>query len=67
MGQKVKGFYVSLEKDLPYDDAEFVKKCILSLRGVSGVKMNVTTLDDWLNRQQIKYELRDKLLKIICD
>lgn len=67
MTESVKGFVVSLEKDIREDDVEYIVNAIKMIKGVQSVSLNVVNSDDYLNRTRIKYRLEDKLVKAVRD
>lgn len=62
MTDRVKGFWVSLDKDIRVDDFEAIEKAVLMIKGVQSVTTSVTTPDDWMNRERIRHEIAGKLL-----
>jgi hypothetical protein len=67
MSNRIKGFYVALEKDIKDEDFEYVKNAVLMIKGVHSIKENIADSDDWINRQQIKQELLKKIFDIFKD
>lgn len=67
MTDRVKGFTVTLEKDIRIDDVEVIMQAIRMIRGIADVEPSISTSEDHMNRQRIKYELRDKFYKFITD
>lgn len=65
MTDRVKGFYVALEKDIKTDDFETIKNAVMALRGVMSVEVSVDDSDDWMNRERVKFELRQELWEVI--
>ena len=63
----VKGFTVTLEKDIRIDDVEVIMQAIRMIRGIANVEPSISTSEDHMNRQRIKYELRDKFYKFMID
>jgi hypothetical protein len=59
MTERVKGFTVTLEKDIRIDDVEVIMQAIRMIRGIA----NVEPSDDIINRE--KYELRGKFYKFV--
>jgi len=62
MTDRVKGFVVTLEKDIRIDDVEVILSAIKMIRGIANVETSVSDYDDHMNRERIKYELRDKFI-----
>jgi hypothetical protein len=65
MTDRVKGFTVTLEKDIRIDDVEVIMQAIRMIRGIADVEPSISTSEDHMNRQRIKYELRDKFYKFM--
>ena len=64
MTDRLKGCVVAFESDIRDDDAEPILEAIKMLRGVAGVTFNITDPDDWINRQQVKTEIRSKFYEL---
>jgi hypothetical protein len=62
MTDRVKGFTVTLEKDCRIDDVEVIINAIRMIRGIADVEPSISTSEDYMNRQMIKSELREKFL-----
>lgn len=65
MTDRIKGFTVTLEKDIRVDDVEMIIQSIQMIRGIANVEPSISTPDDHMNRERIKYELRDKFYEFI--
>lgn len=65
MSDRIKGFVVVLEKDMKDEDFETVKNAVQAIRGVLKVEPSVVTPHDWMNREQVKGELRQQLWKTL--
>lgn len=65
MTDRVKGFTVTLEKDIRIDDVEEILSAVRMIRGVAHVEPSIRTSEDHMNRQRIKGELLTKLFKIL--
>lgn len=63
MSRSVKGFTITLEKDINEETIEAVVSAISMFKGVSSVKPVMSDVDDHINRQQIKCEYRNKFLE----
>ena len=63
MTDRVKGFTVTLEKDIRIDDVEVITQSILMIRGVAHVEPSISTHEDHMSRERVKYELREKFWK----
>ena len=67
MTDRVKGFTVTLERDFRDDDVEVILNAIKMIRGVANVEPSIVTSEDHINRERLKFELRDKFYKFIKD
>lgn len=67
MTDRVKGFTVTLEKDIRIDDVEVIMQAIRMIRGIADVKPSILTSEDYMNRQMVKYELREKFWKFYTE
>ena len=67
MSDKVKGFVVTLEKDVRLDDVELLMQTIRYMRGVANVEPSIVDSSDWINQQRVKTELREKMYQFIAD
>jgi len=65
MTDRIKGFTITLERDIRVDDVEFIQQAISMIRGVAHVEPSVSTHEDHMNRERIKFELRDKFYKFL--
>lgn len=65
MTTRLKGFTVALDADIREDDAETIKSAIRSLRHVLDVTPIEANSEDWINRQRIRWELKEKLWKAL--
>lgn len=63
MTDRVKGFTVTLEKDIRIDDVEVIMQAIRMIRGIADVEPSITSVEDHMNRQMVKNELREKFIK----
>jgi wobble nucleotide-excising tRNase len=61
MTDRLKGFIVTLERDIRDDDAEVIKQAIAAIRYVLSVAPVVADINDHMNRQRIRAELVEKL------
>jgi hypothetical protein len=67
MTDRLKGLAITFEKDIREDDAEEIIKAIGMLRGVASVKPVVTEINDMINQERVKYELRSKVYKFFSE
>jgi hypothetical protein len=58
---------VALEQDIREDDAQALISAIQMLRGVLSVTGHVAAPNEWVIRQRVRNELRDKLWKIVME
>lgn len=65
MTDRVKGFVITLEKDVRIDDVEPLMKAIRFMRGVANVEPSISDTDDLINQSRIKSELREKMWHFI--
>ncbi len=65
MTDRLKGCWVSFDRDIREDDAEGILNAIRMIRGVADAQPDVTNADDWLARSRVKHELRDKLIALL--
>ncbi len=65
MSERVKGFVVTLEKDVRLDDVELLMQTIRYMRGVANVEPSLVDSSDWINQKRVKTELREKMYKFI--
>lgn len=64
MTDKVKGCVVAFDKDIRVDDVQVILDAIRMIKGVVGVEISISNLDDWMARERIKSEIREKLLEL---
>jgi hypothetical protein len=67
MSDRVKGFVVTLEKDVRLDDVELLMQTIRYMRGVANVEPSIVDSSDWINQQRVRNELRAKMYQFIED
>lgn len=65
MTDRVKGFTVTLEKDIRIDDVEDIINAIKMVRGVAHVEPSITTSDDHMNREMIKNDFKTRIFRSI--
>lgn len=63
MTDRIKGFTVTLEKDIREDDVEVITQAISMIKGVANVEPSISTIEDQFARQRVKSELREKFWK----
>lgn len=64
MSDRIKGFYVALEKDIKDEDFKEIKNAVLMVKGVLKVKESISDPSDWMNRERIRNELITKVFEI---
>lgn len=67
MSDRVKGFLVTLEKDVRLDDVDLLMQTIRYMRGVANLEPSIVNSDDFINQQRIKTDLRQKMYQFIND
>ena len=67
MTDRISHLTVALEHDVRADDVEYLVNAIRCLRGVADVKANVREGSTYADRQQLRYELREALWKVLDD
>ena len=65
MTDRVKGFTVTLEHDIRIDDVEVILNAVRMIKGVANVEPSISTSDDHMNRERLKWELRDKFYEFM--
>ena len=64
MTDRLKGLTVAFESDIRDDDAQCIIDAILMIKGVANVTTSISNSEDYMNRQQVKREVVDKLYKL---
>jgi len=64
MSDRINGFSVVLKNDLKDEDFEYVKNAVLMIKGVLNVKENVATVQDWIIRERLNSEYKEKILNL---
>lgn len=65
MGASVKGFVVTLKKDVGEEYAEKLRQAMLMLDGVLSVEPREAGIDDHMNREQVRHELGQQVLAVL--
>lgn len=65
MTDRLKGFVVTLDRDLREDDAECVIMALRMIRGVIDVAQVPANPDDHMNRERALLELREQLRAVL--
>jgi hypothetical protein len=64
MTDRVKGFTVTLERDIRVDDVEIITNAISMIKGVASVEPSISNIDDQMARDRVKSEVREKLMEL---
>jgi len=67
MTDRVKGLYVALEEDYRTDDVECIIEAIKMIKGVTNVRESIVNPDDHFNRERVKREIRNDIMKLYRD
>lgn len=65
MTDRIKGFVVTLERDIRIDDVEPLMEAIKFMRGVADVEPSVSNPDDHMNQARFKSEFRERFYKFL--
>lgn len=65
MTDRIRGFYVALEKDIRDDDVEPIIEAVKCLRFVLKVEPIVSDANDWIAEERVRRELGEKLWEIL--
>jgi hypothetical protein len=65
MTDRIKGCWVSFERDIREDDAGPLLQAIQQLRGVSAVTADPADPADWMARDRVRRELSEKLWAVL--
>jgi len=60
MTDRLKGAYIAFTQDIREDDAESIIQAIKMIKGVSAVETSVSNGEDWMNREHIRSELKER-------
>jgi len=64
MTDRLKGLIVTFESSIREDDAEAIINAIKMVKGVASVTPSVDNVDDMINRQRVKNDLRTKFYEL---
>ena len=67
MTDRVKGFTVTLEKDIRIDDVQIVLNALKMIKYVAHVEPSITTSEDHFTEQRLRFELREKFYDFMKD
>jgi hypothetical protein len=65
MSDSIKGLIVMFDKDYKNEDAESIARAIRMIKGVGKVDFLVANIDDWLARNRVRHELKEKLWDVL--
>jgi hypothetical protein len=65
MTDRVKGFTVTLDRDIRIDDVEQIQKALEMVKGVLHVEPSISTSEDHMAMMRINSNIRSKLYKFI--
>ena len=65
MTERVKGFTVTLERDIREDDFQRILEAVEMITGVLHVEPVLVTHDDFMIRQRLKNDITKNILKLI--
>lgn len=67
MSDKIKGLTVVLSQDYRDEDVRKIMDSIEMIKGVKSVTMIEVNANDFINRERVKSELREKIMNILYD
>ncbi len=67
MTDKMKGLIVTFKYDIRDDDVEKVTDAINLMECVASVKPVIGNATDQMNRERVKFELKEKLWKVVSE
>jgi hypothetical protein len=62
---RIKGFTVALDRDYRDDDAEDIRTALEMVKGVLSATPSTTNPDDWMNRDRVRREMRERILEAV--
>ena len=65
MTDRVKGFTVTLAKDVRIDDIESTMQAIRMIKGIVDVQPCIVDSNDHINRMQVLHNIREKFIKFL--
>jgi hypothetical protein len=65
MTDRLKGVWVTFDKDIRTDDAQPIIDAIKCLRHVLSVEPNVTDVPDYMARERVRMEYSEKLWEVL--
>ena len=64
MSDRIKGLWVAFDKEIKDEDVEPLVDAIKMLKHVENVTTRKVQADDWMIRNKIKAEIREKILEL---
>lgn len=61
MTDRLKGLTVAFDRDIRDDDAQCIIDAILMIKGITGVTTSISNSEDYMNRQQVRHEVINKI------
>ena len=65
MSDRIKGLIVMFDKDYKNEDAESIAHAIRMIYGVAKADFLVANIDDYLARNKVRLELKEKLWDVL--
>jgi len=65
MTDRVKGFTVTLERDIREDDFQRIKEAVEMIKGVLHVEPVLVTSEDFMIKQRIKHDVTMNIIKLV--
>lgn len=65
MTNRVKGFTVTLDRDVREDDFQRIKEAVEMITGVQHVEPSIVTHEDHMTKQRLKRDIVTNILKVI--
>lgn len=65
MTDRVKGFTVTLERDIREDDFQRILEAVEMIKGVLHVEPVLVTSEDFMIRQRIKHDVTMNIIKLV--
>ena len=65
MSDRIKGLIVMFDKDYKIEDAESIARAIRMIYGVAKADFLVANIDDYLARNKVRLELKEKLWDVL--
>ena len=65
MTDRIKGFTVTLERDIRDDDFQRIREAVEMVKGVLHVEPSISTVDDHIVKTRLKFDITRNILKLI--